>query len=97
MPRGTCLWPHFMGTAVGQIAALSITAVLGETWSCEVDVDENALRTDLCGDIITVKNGRINLPPAPGLEIPPIPDRLAIFMDSRASGPMAEAFPNGVP
>ena len=91
MPRGTYLWPHFMGTAVGQIAALSITAVLGETSSCEVDVNENALRSDLCGDIITVKNGRVNLPSGPGLVMPPVPGRLATFMDSRDSGPVAEA------
>lgn len=91
MPRGTYLWPHFMGTAVGQVAALSISAVLGETSSCEVDVNENALRTELCGDIITVKNGRVNLPSEPGLVMPPIHDRLVTFMDSRASGPMAES------
>ena len=71
MPRGTYFWPHFMGTAVGQVAALSITAVLGETSSCEVEVNENALRPDPCGDIITVKNGRVNLPSEPGLVVPP--------------------------
>ena len=96
MPEGTYLWPHFMGTAVGQIAALSITAVLGETSSCEVDVNENALRTDLCGDVIAVKNGRVNLPSEPGLVIPPILDRLAAFMDDRDSRPMAEASLNGL-
>ena len=74
-----------MGTAVGQIAALSITAVLGETSSCEVEVNENALRPDPCGDIITVKNGRVNLPSEPGLVVPPVPGRLATLMDSRAS------------
>ncbi len=90
MPRGTCLWPHFMGSAVGQIAALSITAFLGETSSCEVDVNENALRTELCGNIITVKNGRVNLPSEPGLVKPPVPGRIATFVDSRGSVPMAE-------
>ena len=96
MPEGTYLWPHFMGTAVGQIAALSITAVLGETSSCEVDVNENALRTDLCGDVMAVKNGRVNLPSEPGLVIPPILDRLAAFTDDRDSRPMAEASLNGL-
>ena len=96
MPRGTYLWPHFMGTAVGQIAALSITAVLGEISSCEVDVNENALRTELCGDIITVKNGRVNLPSEPGLVMPPVSGRLANFRDSRDSGPMAETPLNGL-
>ena len=95
MPQGACLWPHFMGTAVGQVAALSITAVLAETSSCEVDVNENALRTDLCGDIITVRNGRVDLPSEPGLVVPPVPDLLAAFADGRDSGPMAEALRTG--
>ena len=96
MPRGTYLWPHFMGTAVGQIAALSITAVLGESSSCELDVNENALRTDLCGDIMTIGNGRVNLPSGPGLLAPPVPVRLATLMDGRDPGPMAEASCNGL-
>lgn len=96
MPRGTFLWPHFMGTAVGQIAALSITAVLGETSSCEVDVNENALRTELCGDITAIKNGRVNLPSEPGLVKPPTLGQLAAFMDGRNSGPMAEVPRNGL-
>ncbi len=95
MPQGTYLWPHFMGTAVGQIAALSITAVVGENSSCEVDVNENALRTDLCGDIITVRKGRVSLPSGPGLLMPPVPDRLATFHDSRDSRPMAGVSCNG--
>ena len=96
MPQGTCLWPHFMGTAVGQVAALSITAVLSESSSCEVDVNENALRTDLCGDIITVRSGRVNLPSEPGLLTPPVADRLEAFIDSGDPGPMAGASCNGL-
>lgn len=96
MPQGACLWPHFMGTAVGQVAALSITAVLAETSSCEVDVNENALRTDLCGDVITVRNGRVDLPSGPGLVVPPVPDLLATFADGQDSGPMAEASRSGL-
>ena len=96
MPQGTCLWPHFMGTAVGQVAALSVTAALAGTSSCEVDVNENALRTDLCGDIITVRNGRVDLPSEPGLVMPPIPDLLATFTDGRASEPRAESSWSGL-
>ena len=91
MPQGACLWPHFMGTAVGQVAALSITAVLDGTSSCEVDVNENALRTDLCGDVIMIRNGRVDLPTGPGLVVPPDPGLLATFADGPDSGPMAEA------
>ncbi len=95
MPQGACLWPHFMGTAVGQVAALSITAALSGTSSCEVDVNANALRTDLCGDIIAIRNGRIDLPSEPGLVVPPVPELLAAFADGWNSGPRAQDSRNG--
>ncbi len=97
MPQGACLWPHFMGTAVGQVAALSITALLSGTSSCEVDVNANALRTDLCGDIIAIRNGRVDLPAAPGLVVPPEHGFLATFADRRGTGPRAESFRTDLP
>lgn len=78
-PDGVSIWPHFMGTAVGQVAALSITAALGDSSACEVDVNDNALRTTLCGDAITIKEGRAALPTQPGLVVPPLPDMIERF------------------
>ena len=79
VPDGVQIWPHFMGTAVGQMAALSISAAIGDASSCEVDVNENALRTELSGDVLQIANGRVALPTAPGLVVPPTPDALAEF------------------
>lgn len=76
------IWPHFMGTAVGQMAALSITAAVGKSSSCEVDVNENALRTELCGDAIKIVDGCVQLPSDPGLVVPPDPTALAAFSDA---------------
>lgn len=81
VPAGILIWPHFMGTAIGQMAALSITAAIGDTACCEVDVNENALRTALAGDAIAVRDGRVALARAPGLVVPPDPDQLAAFAD----------------
>ncbi len=75
------IWPHFMGTAVGQMAALSVSAAVGANSACEVDVNENALRTDLCGDAIAIKGGAVILPSDPGLVVPPSPENLAHFAD----------------
>ena len=81
VPDDVAIWPHFMGTAVGQIAALSISAASGRSSSCEVDVNENALRTDLCGDVLQIVGGCVQLPDAPGLVVPPSPERLNAFAE----------------
>lgn len=81
-PDDVMIWPHFMGTAVGQIAALSVSAALGRSSACEIDVNENALRTELCGDVVGIEGGAVNLPDAPGLVVPPAPESLAMFAES---------------
>ena len=81
VPDEILVWPHFMGTAVGQIAALSISAAVGDKSSCEIDANCNALRTDLCGDIIKITDGMVKLPEDPGLVVPPDRDLLERFKD----------------
>lgn len=77
LPHGVQLWPHFMGTAVGQMASLTITAVAGTQGSlCEMDVNKNALRTELChnadgDDAMHIVNGCVNLHRGPGLVTEP--------------------------
>lgn len=84
VPEDALIWPHFMGTAVGQIAALSISAAVGRNSACEVDVNENPLRTQLCGDVIRIVDGCVALPEAPGLVVPPLPDALERFAEAAA-------------
>lgn len=84
MPHGVQLWPHFMGTAVGQVAALSISAAVGDASVCEMDVNTNPLRSDLCGDVLAIHDGRVHLPTAPGLVTPPEPQALSQFTEDRA-------------
>ena len=80
-PEDCLIWPHFMGTAVGQMAALSVTAAIDHTACCEVDVNENALRDALCGAAIEIKNGQVALCSQPGLVVPPAPSSLEKFSD----------------
>ena len=82
VPDDVLVWPHFMGTAIGQVASLSITAAVGDTSFCEVDVNENSLRTALCGDAITITDGRVALPTEPGLVVPPLPSAINEFADA---------------
>lgn len=77
LPAGVQLWPHFMGTAVGQMAALSVTAAVGGGSVCELDVNENSLRTDLCGSAMSIDNGRIPLVGSSALVCEPIDEVLA--------------------
>ncbi len=81
MPEDVLIWPHFMGTAVGQVAALSVSAAIGKSSYCEVDVNENLLRSELCGDVINIEDGRVELPSVPGLVHPPSLNRLTDFTD----------------
>ena len=79
MPDGCVLWPHFMGSAVGQQAGLAISAAIGHASKCEMDVNENALRSDLCSDALPIENGCVTLPKTPGLLVPPSEDSLHLY------------------
>ncbi len=81
LPHGVSLWPHFMGTAVGQMAALAITSLGGDQSTCEMDVNANPLRTDLCGDVLTIHDGCVDLPGGPGLAVSPVADQLQAFQE----------------
>lgn len=80
-PKGVMIWPHFMGTAIGQIAALSVSAAIGEKSFCEIDVNKNELRTQLCGGAIEIENGCVKLPTKVGLVFPPTGEKLEQFRD----------------
>ncbi len=81
LPDGVMLWPHFMGTAVGQIAALSVAAAVGADSVCEMDVNANVLRTELCGDVLAIDSGCVALPTSPGLVVPPVVNRLGEYIE----------------
>jgi len=79
MPDSCRLWPHFMGSAIGQQASLAISAAIGDGSKCEMDVNENALRSQLCADALTIENGCVGLSDAPGLLTPPSEEALTLY------------------
>lgn len=79
LPDEINLWPHFMGTAVGQQAAFAVAAAIERKSVCEMDVNTNALRTDLCGDVLEIEGGCVALSAAPGLLVPPKAGKLELF------------------
>ena len=79
MPEDCILWPHFMGSAVGQQASLAISAAIGKASKCEMDVNENVLRSDLCKGALHIENGCVILPKTSGLLVPPSEDALVRY------------------
>ena len=79
LPQECQLWPHFMGSAVGQQAGLAISAAIGAKSKCEMDVNENKLRTTLCAPAISVEDGKVSLSSEPGLLMPPAQEDLQSF------------------
>lgn len=79
LPAGCRLWPHFMGSALGQEAALSVSAAIGVSSKCEMDVNENPLRTGLTAEPLTIDQGRVALTTDPGLCRPPTESALKRF------------------
>ena len=82
LPAGTMLWPHFMGAAVGQQAVLSVAAAVGDGSVCEMDVNENRLRTELCGRVMDIRNGCVDLTAESGLVCDPLERCLDEFADT---------------
>ena len=65
--RGQRLYPHFLGSAVGQAASIQFAAGCGpETW-LEWDINANPLRTDLTCQLFEIREGRLSIPDGPGL------------------------------
>ena len=79
LPEGIKLWPHFMGTALGQMASLAVAAIVGGDSMCELDVNRNPLRTGLCGDVMQIQDGKVPLNSAIGLVPEPAPESLIKF------------------
>lgn len=79
LPDGCVLWPHFMGSAIGQQAGLAISAAIGDASKCEMDVNENVLRSSLCPDALHIHNGCVVLSEEAGLVTPPSDEALTLY------------------
>lgn len=63
--------PHYLGGGIGLLHSAHLLAAVGGSGLLEVDVNDNPLRTRLCGPLGDVRNGRAALGLAPGIGVVP--------------------------
>ena len=68
--------PHYLGGGVGLLASAHLLAAAGGGGLLEVDANENPLRSESCGTLAQVREGRARLDDSPGLGIEPDPRAL---------------------
>lgn len=67
LDSGLHFCPHYLGGGIGLLASAHLLAAVGGEGMLEIDSNENPLRDELCGDVRSVREGRITLGDAPGL------------------------------
>lgn len=70
---------HFMGSALGLATSLNVLAAIGGDGRVEVDVNPNALRTDLGEIDLFVEEGRVRVPARHGIGFIPDPEAIAKY------------------
>ena len=63
--------PHYLGGGIGLLASAHLLAAIGGDGLLEIDANPNPLRSELCGPLGEIRNGRAMLADAPGLGIEP--------------------------
>lgn len=66
---GISYCPHYLGGGIGLMASAHLLAAAGGPGMLEIDTNPNPWRDRLVGDALTVADGLIELPDAPGLGI----------------------------
>jgi D-galactarolactone cycloisomerase len=68
--------PHFLGGGIGLLASAHLLAAAGGDGLLEIDANPNPLRSEACGPLGNIHEGRATLSEAPGLGI--VPDLSAL-------------------
>lgn len=63
--------PHYLGAGIGLLHSAHLLAAVGGPGLLEVDVNDNPLRTRLCGPLRDIRDGRAALGCAPGIGVVP--------------------------
>lgn len=77
--HGLRFCPHYLGGGVGLLASAHLLAASGGDGLLEVDINENPLRTQIFGERLNVRKGRLILPDAPGIGLDPDPIALSAY------------------
>ena len=68
--------PHYLGGGIGLLASAHLLAAVGGDGLLEIDANPNPLRTEACGALARIREGRATLDESPGLGIEPDLDAL---------------------
>lgn len=71
LAAGRSFCPHFLGGAIGLMHSLHLLAAVRGPGLLEVDANPNPLREGLLGDLLTVREGSVQLPGGQGLGLEP--------------------------
>ena len=71
LKAGRTFCPHYLGGGLGLLASAHLLAGVGGDGWLEVDANDNPLRDLLCGPIINVREGTVELDHEPGLGVSP--------------------------
>lgn len=71
--------PHYLGGGIGFVATAHLLAAVAPDGLLELDVSENPVRELIAAPFPTVRNGRVELPTAPGLGVAPNVEALARY------------------
>jgi D-galactarolactone cycloisomerase len=63
--------PHYLGGGIGLLASAHLLAAVGGDGILEIDANPNPLRTETCGPLTAIREGRARLTDAPGLGFEP--------------------------
>jgi len=66
-----CFCPHYLGGGIGLLASAHLLAAVGGDGMLEIDANENPLRSELCGPLNIINNGKSTLSEEPGLGFTP--------------------------
>ncbi len=71
LSSGARYCPHYLGGGIGLLASAHLLAAVGGGGLLEIDANDNPLRSDLCGSLAHITDGRAHLTDAPGLGLTP--------------------------
>lgn len=80
--RGRRHCPHYLGGGIGLLHSAHLLAATGGDGLLEIDANPNPLRSDLCGPLAALHEGRARLSDAPGIGVEPDPGWLRAFARS---------------
>lgn len=71
LKMGKTFCPHYLGGGIGLLGSAHLLAGIGGDGWLEVDANDNSLRDLLCGPVLNVREGTVELDHGPGLGVAP--------------------------